>query len=235
MKSQNAFVFTVNKMHKQSGKLYFWTFTFRDVHSLKFAMRLWNEFLTILKRKIGFRGVRVLELHDEHGCHFHVLTDKRYKIRKILELGARYGFGRTEVKQVVDVESGIKYLCKYLSKPRPPCLKRVRLWAAFGNIPKTRVTDIITDTPFVRILRNVMGKPSPDEILEDREPSRKKGKLYEPQFSNALRLAWEAYYATFDPDYKHRQSMWKERRLHGKCLLSAPWFGFVPVSDVETS
>src|SRR5882762_6937473 len=113
MKSRTAFEYTIRKMEGQ-GNLFFWTFTYRDVHSLKSAMGLWNEFLTILKRKINFRGVRVLELHDEHGAHFHVVTNKRYKIRTILRLGERYGFGRTHVEWIRDVAGGIAYLCKYL-------------------------------------------------------------------------------------------------------------------------
>lgn len=75
MKSRSAFEFTVRKMLRQSRKLYFWTFTLREVHSLTEAMQLWNAFLTVLKRKVQFRGVRVLELHEEHGCHFHVITN----------------------------------------------------------------------------------------------------------------------------------------------------------------
>jgi hypothetical protein len=70
MKSRSAFEFTVRKMLRHKAKLYFWTFTFREVHSLKTAMGLWNQFLTLLKRKLNFRGVRVLELHDEHGVTF---------------------------------------------------------------------------------------------------------------------------------------------------------------------
>ena len=62
MKSRSAFEFTVRKMLRQNRKLYFWMFTLREVHSLTEAMRLWNEFLTLLKRKVQFRGVRVLEL-----------------------------------------------------------------------------------------------------------------------------------------------------------------------------
>lgn len=144
MKSQAAFEFTVKKMERNSSKLYFWTFTYRDVHSLKTAMGLWNEFLTMLKRKLGFRGVRVLELHEEHGVHFHVVTDQRFKIRQILEIGPRYNFGRSNVKLVTDVQGNVAYLCKYLSKRRPPCLKRVRLWAGFGDVERTRVADIIS-------------------------------------------------------------------------------------------
>ena len=95
MKSRSAFEFTVRKMLRQNRNLYFWTFTLREVHSLTEAMRLWNQFLTLLRRKVQFRGVRVLELHEEHGCHFHVITNKRFQIEEILPLGKRYGFGRT--------------------------------------------------------------------------------------------------------------------------------------------
>jgi len=166
MKSRDAFEHPVNRMARDSARLYFWTFTYRVVHSLKEAMRLWNGFLTMLKRKIGFRGVRVLELHEEHGVHFHVVTDRRFNIRHVLDIGPRYGFGRTNVKRVKDVEGNVAYLCKYLSKPRSGCLKRVRLWAAFGDIKRTRVADIVTDSPMTRILRKAMSLLSPDEVLE---------------------------------------------------------------------
>src|SRR5438132_4880046 len=98
MKSRSAFEFTVRKMLRQHPKLYFWTFTFRGVHSLKTAMQLWNEFLTLLKRRLGFRGVRVLELHEAHGCHFHVITNQRFRIRKILAFSERYGLGRLQLQ-----------------------------------------------------------------------------------------------------------------------------------------
>src|SRR6266478_1685068 len=165
MKSRSAFEFTVRKMLLQNPKLYFWTFTFREVHSQKDAMRLWNQFLTLLKRKLGFRGVRVLELHEDHGCHFHVITNQRFQIRKILVFAQRYGFGRLNVKPVDDPGMAIVYLCKYLSKARPGCLKRARLWSAFGKIERTRVKDILTDTPLSRILRRVMGKRSVQDEL----------------------------------------------------------------------
>src|SRR5947208_5399396 len=114
MKSRSAFEFTVRKMLRQNPKLYFWTFTFREVHSLKDAMELWNQFLTLLKRKLQFRGVRVLELHEEHGCHFHVITNRRFSIEKILAFSGRYGFGRLNVKRVSDSAKAIRYLRKYL-------------------------------------------------------------------------------------------------------------------------
>src|SRR5436190_14414651 len=79
-------------------------------------------------------------------------------------LASATGFRRTHVERITDVAGGVAYLCKYLSKRRVPCLKRVRLWAAFGAIDRTRVSDVIVDSPFVRVLRNVMGSLSPDEL-----------------------------------------------------------------------
>ncbi len=108
MKSRSAFEFTVRKMLRQNRKLYFWTFTLREVHSLTEAMRLWNQFLTLLKRKMQFRGVRVLELHEEHGCHFHVITNQRFRIEEILALGRRYGFGPDECETGHGCSSGGK-------------------------------------------------------------------------------------------------------------------------------
>src|SRR6266481_6063108 len=165
MRSRSAFEFTVRKMLRQNRNLYFWTFTLREVHSLTEAMRLWNQFLTLLKRKMQFRGVRVLELHEEHGCHFHVITNQRFAIRTILAFCERYGFGRIGVRQVKDVAKALGYICKYLAKLRPLSLKRARLWSAFGDIERTRVKDVLIDTPRVRLLRRIMGKPSVQDEL----------------------------------------------------------------------
>jgi hypothetical protein len=227
MKSKAAFEFTVRKM-EASGRLYFWTFTYRDVHSLKRAMGLWNEFLTVLKRRLGFRGVRVLELHDEHGVHFHVVTNRRFKIARILEIGARYGFGRTGVERVTDVAGGISYLCKYLSKRRAPCLRGVRLWAAFGEIGRTRVADIVLDSPFICALRSAMGSPLPDELLNLTSAG---GTRKRPSFSKALPIAWEIYYLSLDPTFRERQARWAAIRFSGLCDLSPPWFGPLPEFD----
>jgi hypothetical protein len=241
MKSRSAFEFTVKKMVRNGERLVFWTFTFREVYSVKVATGLWNEFLTILKRKIGFRGVRVLELHEEHGCHFHVLTNRRYKIRAVLDLGVRYGFGRTNVKQVADVAGTIGYLCKYLSKRRPPCLKRARLWQAFGDIERTRVKDIVVDSEYSRILRRVMGKRSVEDELNGIETPPLKGIPYkgkrfgfETDFIRAGPKASLAYMLTFDPEFAKRQASWGKLRGAGLCRLSHEWLGLHPgMQEVE--
>jgi hypothetical protein len=225
MKSRSAFEFTVRKMLRQNPKLYFWTFTFREVHSLKIAMRLWNEFLTLLTRRLGFRGVRVLELHEEHGCHFHVITNKRFPIRKILGLGERYSFGRIDVRRITDAARAVSYLCKYLSKPRVRCLKRARLWSAFGEIERTRVKDVLLDTEKVRLLRRIMGKPSVQDELNGIQSPIVGTKKWRPErnFRWALQKAQIAYLLSFDPDYLERQQIWQKARFAGLVDLSHPW------------
>jgi len=229
MKSRAAFEFTVRKMLRQNPKLYFWTFTFREVHSLKKATRLWNQFLTLLKRKFGFRGVRVLELHEEHGCHFHVITNRRFPIRKILFMRERHGFGRIDVRRVTDADRAISYLCKYLSKRRERCLKRARLWSAFEKIERTRVRDVLVDTPKARLLRRIMGKPSVQEELNGVQSAKTwRGEL---NFQRALQKAEIAYLLSFDPEYLERQQIWQKVRFAGLVDLSHPWSSGNPSAD----
>ena len=236
MKSRAAFEFTVRKMLRQNPKLYFWTFTFREVHSLKTAMGLWNQFLTLLKRKVQFRGVRVLELHEEHGCHFHVITNERFRIEEILPLGKRYGFGRTNVKRVTDAAQAVSYLCIYLSKPRAWCLRRARLWSAFGKIERTRVRDVLLDTPKVRLLRRIMGKPSVQDELNGIQSPIAGTKKWRPErnFRRALQKAEIAYLLSFDPDYLERQEIWQKARFAGLVDLSHPWSSGNPLAAEES-
>jgi hypothetical protein len=225
MKSRSAFEFTVRKMLRTKAKLYFWTFTFREVHSLKTAMGLWNQFLTILKRNLRFRGVRVLELHDEHGCHFHVITNERFPIRRILAFSQRYGFGRMDVRPVANVELAVRYVCKYLSKPRPACLRRARLWSAFGDVERTRVKDILSDTPMVRILRRVMGKRSVEDELNGIESVLPRSSRFRPEtrFRRAVEKATAVYLLGFDPKHFERQQAWARARRAGLVELSHVW------------
>jgi hypothetical protein len=233
VKSRFAFEFTVRKMLRQNPRLYFWTFTFREVHSLKEAMQSWNEFLTLLKRRVQFRGVRVLELHEEHGCHFHVIVNRRFPIQKILSLGKRYGFGRIDVRRVNDADQAVGYLCKYLSKPRVRCLKRARLWSAFGKIERTRVKDVLVDTPKIRLLRRIMGKLSvEDELNGIQAPSfRAQNWRGESNFQRALQKAEIAYLLSFDREYLERQQIWQKARFAGLVDLSEAWSAGNPLAE----
>ena len=236
MKSSSAFEFTVRKMLRQNPKLYFWTFTFREVHSLQTAMKFWNQFLTLLKRKLEFRGVRVVELHAEHGCHFHVITNRRYSIRKIQTFKERYGFGRIDVRQVQDPAVAIRYLCKYLSKRRAGCLKRVRLWSAFGRIERTRVRDVVIDTPMGRLVRAVMGRPSVEQVLRGTEKEIKGVGRFRPEtnFARAVEKAKLAYFLDFDPAHAERQAIWAKVKNVGLFDASYPWSaGHIALEEVE--
>ena len=167
----------------------------------------------------------MLELHEEHGCHFHVITNQRFRIEEILELGRRYGFGRTNVKRVTDAAQAVSYLCKYLSKPRVRCLKRARLWSAFGKIERTRVRDVVLDTAKIRLLRRIMGKPSVQDELNGIESVVVGTKRWRPErnFRRALQKAEIAYLLSFDPEYLERQEVWQKVRFAGLVDLSHPW------------
>jgi hypothetical protein len=57
------------------------------------------------------------------------------------ELAVKAGWGRIHVMQMQPEHAA--YVGKYLSKERPPCFNRWRLWAAFGkNWNPTKVKDV---------------------------------------------------------------------------------------------
>lgn len=235
MKSRTAFEFTVRKMMRHNAQMYFWTFTFEEVHAVKEAMERWNAFLTLLKRKVGFRGVRVVELHEEHGCHFHVLTNRRFPIRRILAFSKRYGFGRMDVRKTENPDRAIGYLCKYLSKKRPPCLRGARLWSAIGDIERTRVKDVLVDSPWSRLIRAAMGKRSVTSILAGEENDlRSVGRFrFEKNFQRAQEIAMRAYMAEFDPEFAQRQAIWEKVKSAGLVTPSEPWQSSRPELEEE--
>ena len=142
-KSRIAFKFNVERLFESSkGSVYFWTSTFAKVLTVKEASKRWSAFSKELVRELKVYGLRVYELHDEHGLHVHWLADRFLPVHIVRAIAERHGFGRIHVKRcgkwVAD------YLAKYLSKEvRAGCLKGKRLWAAFGDATWTRVNDII--------------------------------------------------------------------------------------------
>jgi len=142
-KSRIAFKFNVERLFEgaESG-VYFWTSTFVKVLTVKEASKRWSAFSKELVRELKVYGVRVYELHDEHGLHVHWLANRFLPVQIVRAIALRHGFGRIHVKRcgkwVAD------YLAKYLSKEvRAGCLKGKRLWATFGDAIWTRVKDIV--------------------------------------------------------------------------------------------
>lgn len=129
-KTHVAFRFNVDLLKGRS--LYLWTFTQPECVDVDYAVRAWAALLRDLIRHLGFRGVRVFEMHQSHGLHVHVLTDVRYDVDLVRVWSRHWGWGRIHVKKIPR-EKG-HYLGKYLSKgDRPECFKGRRLWATFGK------------------------------------------------------------------------------------------------------
>jgi len=142
LKSQLAFKFNVERMFEASESgVYFWTSTFEKVLTVKEASKRWSAFSKEIVRELKVFGVRVYELHDEHGLHIHWLANRYLPVQVVRRIAEKHGFGRIHVercgKWVAD------YLAKYLSKEiRAGCLKGKRLWACFGDFKWGRVKDI---------------------------------------------------------------------------------------------
>ena len=149
-KSKAAYQFATQTLGKRS--LFMWTFTFREVLNVKDTRKKWNHLLTLLRQRFaGLCGLRVFELHEFHGLHVHLVTNRFIDVTQARELATQAGWGRIHVMHIA-VE-GAGYLGKYLSKERPECLKRWRLWAGFGEWDWTRVKDVVFDSRFSRIYR----------------------------------------------------------------------------------
>lgn len=146
-KTQFAFRCNVELLFERSARVYMWTFTFVEVIPSWWALSAWDKLKTALRLYYGrIQGIRVTELHKEHGVHFHVLINKRMSVQAVRRIGARYGFGRIHVTRA-DVGAG-KYLAKYLTKEEA-LPTAGRKWATFG-MDGTRVRDIQVDSEVSR-------------------------------------------------------------------------------------
>lgn len=105
------------------------------------------------------------------------------------------------------------------------CLKRARLWSAFGKVERTRVSDVLVNLAQVRLLHRIMGKPSVEDELNGIDSELIGTKKWRPErnFRRALQKAEIAYLLTFDPDYLERQEIWQKARFAGLVNLSHPW------------
>lgn len=119
----------------QSRRVYFWTFTFKLTQPVWFATPAWTRLLKDLFDWFGkFQGIRVSEMHREHGLHFHVLMNARLPVAVVRRLAEPYGFGRIEVQQVRHRKATTRYLVKYLAKcEKLPC-RGMRRWVRLGGL-----------------------------------------------------------------------------------------------------
>lgn len=128
--TQQALRFQIDRL-AEIGTLYFWTFTFRGVHSVSDACGRWSGCNADLVRELpAWVGVRVFEMHETHGLHIHCIVAGRVPVARIRAISCLWGFGRIHVQRV---ERNPYYVAKYTTKAgRPECLTGRRIWAAFG-------------------------------------------------------------------------------------------------------
>jgi hypothetical protein len=121
--------------------------------AVKETRKRWNHLLTLLLRTWpNLQGLRVFELHEAHGLHVHLVTNQFIDVNRARELATQAGWGRIHVTRMPSEHVG--YLGKYLSKDRPECLHRWRLWAGFGQGWEwTKVKDVIRETLFSQVYR----------------------------------------------------------------------------------
>jgi len=149
-KSKAAYLFATQTLGKEA--LYMWTFTFAEVLDIKATRKRWNHLITLIRQQWPkVAGLRVFELHESHGLHVHLVTNRWIDVNVARQLAKQAGWGRIHVMRIPAEQAG--YLAKYLSKERPPCLKGWRLWAGFGDWEWTRVKDVLFDSRFSRIYR----------------------------------------------------------------------------------
>jgi len=155
-RSKRAFQLCAGGIAERFPILYFWTVTFAVVHDDWQCSQLFRRFLDHLKKDkllVGceFGGLRVAELHKKHGVHYHLLVNTRVSVHIVRRIGRCYGIGRVNVKRVWDNEGAIAYLAKYLSKrgngvPLCESGRKMRRWAAFGEVPRVRVSDVVFES-----------------------------------------------------------------------------------------
>lgn len=152
-KSKFAFEQSAEQLFVRNKKIYFWTFTFREVPWCDtWAMKRWHLLMNGLTRHFPLcEGLRVMELHKSHGIHFHAIINVFVPCDVMKRLGEPLGFGRMAVK-IAD-RASVTYLSKYLTKTfadRNEFFGGRRRWGAIGGLPITRCKDLVYDGPMQR-------------------------------------------------------------------------------------
>jgi len=151
-KTKVAFNISAQTLFQQSKDVYFWTVTFYTLHDDWECARLFKGFLNHLQKIAGFDdlcGLRVSELHETRGVHYHLLVNQFIRVGFLRRVAQCYGIGRVHVKKCDIGAAG--YMSKYLSKQREGPLtesgRNSRRWAKFGKWVHTKVSDIVCCSP----------------------------------------------------------------------------------------
>lgn len=156
-RSQVAWLLSCEKLFDEYKHIFFWTFTFTDVHNFWVYPIRWQAFIRDLVYNIyGGRvgGLRVIEIHREHGLHYHALLNRRVWIRLVRDIGHRYGIGRINVEKAD--WGAATYLAKYLDKKRFASRTKLVRWHSVGNFKPVHTNNLVVDSPFNRYVKAFM-------------------------------------------------------------------------------
>lgn len=187
VKSKLALQWSIDQLKKE-GKLRLWTFTLPRCQSISKSCADWSEFCRALVRELGFSGVRVFELHENHGLHVHCVVNQYYSVSCVRAIARRYGWGRIDVGRC---NRAPYYVAKYVSKgQREGCFYRRRLWAAFGPERKdaVKVKDVETTSGKSRSYRHV----EREQWLKNER--KKGGRLKGIVWSMYCKATWDSYW-----------------------------------------
>src|SRR5438874_8375514 len=111
-KSEAAFLFASQTLGKQ--RLYLWTFTFGELLAVKETRKRWNHLLTLLLREWpNLQGLRVFELHEEHGLHVHLVTNQFIDVNRAWELAPRLTGAEFMLRQCrVNIQGIWRSICR---------------------------------------------------------------------------------------------------------------------------
>jgi len=163
-KQKMAFQFSVDKLFRDSSKVYMWTVTMKQATPDTKTMYCWNKLSRELQHEMPLlRGLRITERHPgakmfedlwvSHGLHFHLLVNSRIPKWLLDRIGRKWGFGFTWVRKA-DMEKAL-YCGKYMTKQNHDLQTGCRKWGTIGGFESTRVRDVEMDSTFHRNFRKV--------------------------------------------------------------------------------
>lgn len=151
-KSQVAFLLSAQMLFERYPEsMYFWTFTFEKVYPDWWYAGIWKKFVDRLGDRLnryGY-GLRVIEPHEEHGLHYHLLLNRRLGCQEMARL---WGHGRVSVCRC-DFGAAT-YLAKYLCKDAPK-MYGVYRWHTFGPWRGVKKNAIEIDSRYMRARREI--------------------------------------------------------------------------------
>ena len=160
-KTSLAFQMSADRLFMYCNEVYFWTFTFRQVpRNDDWAMWQWANLMRAFKTCFPLhKGVRVVELHETHGIHYHALINRRIAMDVIRRIAYPFGFGVMWVEHCDNGTAG--YLAKYLTKSyraENHFTKGRRRWGNIGRWANCKVRDLIMETSFTRSKSTLYGE-----------------------------------------------------------------------------